>query len=41
MDQLSTLGMMRKIVPITRFNKGEANKILQNSGPKIVMKNNL
>jgi hypothetical protein len=44
MDQLSTLGMMRKIVPITRFNKGEANKIfdeVQNSGPKIVMKNNL
>ena len=43
MDQLSTLGMMKKIVPITRFNKGEANKIfdeVQMSGPKIVMKNN-
>lgn len=43
MDQLSTVGMMRKIVPITRFNKGEANKIfdeVQASGTKIVMKNN-
>jgi PHD/YefM family antitoxin component YafN of YafNO toxin-antitoxin module len=43
MDQLSTLGMMKKIVPITRFNKGEANKIfdeVQMGGPKIVMKNN-
>lgn len=43
MDQLSNLGMMRKIVPITRFNKGEANKIfdeVQTSGTKIVMKNN-
>ena len=43
MDQLSTLGMMKKIVPITRFNKGEANKIfdeVQIGGPKIVMKNN-
>lgn len=43
MDQISTLGMMKKIVPITRFNKGEANKIfdeVQSGGPKIVMKNN-
>lgn len=43
MDQLSTIGMMKKIVPITRFNKGEANKIfdeVQNTGTKIVMKNN-
>jgi prevent-host-death family protein len=43
MERLSTLGMMKKIVPITRFNKGEANKIfdeVQTGGPKIVMKNN-
>ena len=43
MDSLSTLGMMKKLVPITRFNKGEANKIfdeVQMGGPKIVMKNN-
>ena len=43
MNQLSTVGMMRKIVPITRFNKGEANKIfeeVQATGTKIVMKNN-
>ena len=35
MDQMSTVGMMKKIVPITRFNKGEANKIfdeVQSSG---------
>ena len=41
MDQ--TVGMMKKIVPITRFNKGEANKIfdeVQSTGTKIVMKNN-
>ena len=43
MDQMSTVGMMKKIVPISRFNKGEANKIfddVQNTGTKIVMKNN-
>ena len=43
MAQLSTIGMMKKIVPITRFNKGEANKIfdeVQSTGTKIVMKNN-
>ena len=43
MDQLSTIGMMKKIVPITRFNKGEANKIfdeVQSTGTKIAMKNN-
>ena len=43
MDQLSTIGMMKKIVPITRFNQGEANKIfdeVQSTGTKIVMKNN-
>ena len=43
MDQMSTVGMMKKIVPITRFNKGEANKIfdeVQSTGTKVVMKNN-
>jgi len=43
MDQISTVGMMKKIVPITRFNKGEASKIfdeVQTSGIRIVVKNN-
>ncbi|MBQ7012006.1 MAG: type II toxin-antitoxin system Phd/YefM family antitoxin [Clostridia bacterium] len=43
MDNMSLIGMMNSIVPITRFNKGEANKIfeeVENSGMKIVMKNN-
>jgi len=43
MDQISTVSMMKKIVPITRFNKGEASKVfdeVQTSGPKIVVKNN-
>ena len=43
MNQLSVMGLMKTIVPITRFNKGEANKIfdeVETSGTKIVMKNN-
>ena len=43
MDQISAVGMMKKIVPITRFNKGEASKIfdeVQKNGTKIVVKNN-
>ena len=43
MDQISTVGLMKKIVPVTRFNKGEASKIfdeVQTSGTKIVVKNN-
>ena len=43
MNQLSVMGMMKTIVPITRFNKGEANKIfdeVETSGTKIVLKNN-
>lgn len=43
MDSMSLVGMMNSIVPITRFNKGEANKIfdeVENSGMKIVVKNN-
>ena len=40
---MSIIGTMNSLVPITRFNKGEANKIfdeVENSGMKIVMKNN-
>lgn len=43
MNELSVMGVMRSIVPITRFNKGEANRIfdeVESSGTKIVMKNN-
>ena len=43
MDNMSVVGMMKKMIPITRFNKGEANKIfdeVQRAGTKIVMKNN-
>ena len=43
MDQISTVGMMKKLVPITRFNKGDASRIfdeVQANGPRIVMKNN-
>ena len=43
MNQISAVGMMKKIVPITRFNKGEASKIfdeVQKNGTKIVVKNN-
>ena len=27
MNEMSVMGVMRSIVPITRFNKGEANRI--------------
>lgn len=43
MNEMSVLNVMKSIVPITRFNKGEASRIfeeVQASGPKIVMKNN-
>lgn len=43
MSDLSVMGVMKSIVPITRFNKGEANRIfdeVEASGTKIVMKNN-
>ena len=43
MSEMSVMGMMKSIVPITRFNKGEANRIfdeVESSGTKIVMKNN-
>ena len=43
MDTMSIVGMMNAMVPITRFNKGEASKIfdeVESSGIKIVVKNN-
>lgn len=43
MNELSVIGVMRAIVPITRFNKGEASRIFEEveaSGTKVVMKNN-
>ena len=42
-NEMSAVGIMKSIVPITRFNKGEANRIFdefQASGTKIVVKNN-
>ncbi|MDO4291973.1 MAG: type II toxin-antitoxin system Phd/YefM family antitoxin [Eubacteriales bacterium] len=43
MSEMSVMGVMKAIVPITRFNKGEANRIfdeVEASGTKVVMKNN-
>ena len=43
MSQMSIMEMMEAMVPITRFNKGEASRIfdeVESSGIKIVMKNN-
>nr|WP_312579385.1 type II toxin-antitoxin system Phd/YefM family antitoxin [Sedimentibacter sp.] len=43
LDDISVKEMLNSIVPISRFNKGEANKIfneVNNSGYKIVIKNN-
>ena len=43
MGEMSVMSVMKSIVPITRFNKGEANRIfeeVESGGPKIVMKNN-
>lgn len=43
MNNMSIVGMMNSMVPITRFNKGEATKIfdeVEHSGTKIVVKNN-
>ncbi len=42
-DMLTASAVMRSIVPITRFNRGEASKIFDevgSSGMKIVVKNN-
>ena len=43
MNNMSIVGMMNSMIPITRFNKGEAAKIFDEvelSGTKIVVKNN-
>jgi PHD/YefM family antitoxin component YafN of YafNO toxin-antitoxin module len=43
MSEMSVMGVMKSIIPITRFNKGEASRIfeeVENSGTKVVMKNN-
>lgn len=43
MSEMSVMGVMKKIIPITRFNKGEASRIfdeVEATGTKIVMKNN-
>ena len=43
MSEISVMNIMKSIVPITRFNKGEANRIfdeVEARGTKIVMKNN-
>ena len=42
-DFITASTVMRSIVPITRFNRGEASKIfdeVESSGMKIVVKNN-
>lgn len=44
MKNMSVRDIMNSIVPITRFNKGEASKIfdeVSESGAKIVLKNNV
>ena len=43
MNEMSVREVMKSIVPITRFNKGEASRIFEEvaaTGTKIVMKNN-
>jgi len=43
LDNISISNIMNSLVPISRFNKGEANKIfeeLRETGFKIVLKNN-
>lgn len=43
MRRMSVANMMNAMVPITRFNKGEASKIfdeVERTGAKIVVKNN-
>lgn len=42
-NEMSVMGIMKSIVPISRFNKGEANRIfdeVESGGTKVVMKNN-
>lgn len=42
-NQVSIVGMMKAMIPITRFNRGEAAKIfdeVEASGTKVAVKNN-
>lgn len=42
-EKISISGVMNSLIPISRFNKGEANKIFEEvkeTGFKIVLKNN-
>lgn len=44
MNALKSVNILKSIVPISRFNKGEANKIfseVKNDGVRIVVKNNV
>ncbi|RJX25391.1 MAG: type II toxin-antitoxin system Phd/YefM family antitoxin [Dethiobacter sp.] len=44
LNNVSISGVMNSLVPISRFNKGEANKIFEEvreTGFKIVLKNNI
>lgn len=43
-NAINTLKLINAIVPITRFNKGEAGKIIeevQQEGPRVIVKNNV
>jgi len=43
MQQMSVTGMLKTMIPISRFNEGEAYKIfdeVETTGTKIVVKNN-
>ncbi len=43
-NALNTLQLLNAIIPITRFNKGEAGKIIdevRSEGPRIIVKNNI
>ncbi len=43
-NAINTLKLINAIIPITRFNKGEAGKIIdevQQNGPRIIVKNNV
>ena len=44
MNSLKTANILNAIIPISRFNKGEANKIfaeVKKDGTRIVVKNNI
>lgn len=44
LNAINTLKLITAIIPITRFNKGEAGKIIdevKQNGPRIIIKNNV